>query len=340
MTTDHDGLYHQLYSHPRMMSDLVRQFVNEPWVTDLDLEHMEQVKSKFHVPGLPKRESDVIWRIPLRSGSDVYLLVLLEFQSEPDRWMVLRVMVYMCLLWLQLLHEKKIPTGGPLPPLFPVVLHNGDRPWLTPVRLSDLIGLPQGSPLWSYQPDGKFLLIDEGRYPKQDLENRDSLSALVFMVEQCTNLEDLPDLAKAIIRWLERHPECVELRQVLAAMLLNAMNSLSEAQKLPVNDRIDLLEVPTMLQTRMEAWKEAWKNQKLQEWQMEWRREDAASMLLKQMEWRQEEAASMLLKQMRRKFGQTPDWATEKVKAAHLELIETWGENVLFANSVDEVFSS
>ncbi|MBF0109861.1 MAG: PD-(D/E)XK nuclease family transposase, partial [Magnetococcales bacterium] len=57
-------------------------------------------------------------------------------------------------------------------------------------------------------------------------------------------------------------------------------------------------------------------------------------------EGRQEEAASMLLKQMRRKFGQTPDWVTEKVKAASLELIETWGESVLFANSVDEVFAS
>ncbi|MBF0182419.1 MAG: DUF4351 domain-containing protein [Magnetococcales bacterium] len=55
---------------------------------------------------------------------------------------------------------------------------------------------------------------------------------------------------------------------------------------------------------------------------------------------REEEAASMLLKQMRRKFGQTPDWVTEKVQSAKLELIEVWGENVLFANSVDEVFAS
>ncbi|MEO5347701.1 MAG: DUF4351 domain-containing protein [Magnetococcus sp. YQC-9] len=41
---------------------------------------------------------------------------------------------------------------------------------------------------------------------------------------------------------------------------------------------------------------------------------------------------------MRRKFGQTPDWVAEKVKAASLEQIEAWSENVLFANSMDEVF--
>ncbi|MBF0342225.1 MAG: hypothetical protein HQL95_14865 [Magnetococcales bacterium] len=55
---------------------------------------------------------------------------------------------------------------------------------------------------------------------------------------------------------------------------------------------------------------------------------------------RQEEAASMLLKLMRRKFGQTPDWVTEKVRSADLELIETWSDNFVFANSVDEVFAS
>ncbi|MBF0342334.1 MAG: hypothetical protein HQL95_15420 [Magnetococcales bacterium] len=47
----------------------------------------------------------------------------------------------------------------------------------------------------------------------------------------------------------------------------------------------------------------------------------------------------MLLKLMRRKFGQTPDWVTEKVKAASHDLLGTWSENVLFANSVDEVFT-
>lgn len=57
-------------------------------------------------------------------------------------------------------------------------------------------------------------------------------------------------------------------------------------------------------------------------------------------EGRQEEAASMLLRQMRRKFGQVPDWVTEKVKGASLELIELWSDHFVFANTVDDVFAS
>ena len=54
---------------------------------------------------------------------------------------------------------------------------------------------------------------------------------------------------------------------------------------------------------------------------------------------RQEEAASLLLKQIRRKWGQVPDWVTAKVTSATLLHIEAWSENILFANTFEEVFS-
>ncbi|MBF0134623.1 MAG: Rpn family recombination-promoting nuclease/putative transposase [Magnetococcus sp. DMHC-1] len=315
--TDHDGLYHQLYEHPAMMADLMQQFVTEPWVQDLDLARMEPVKTKFQVPGLPKRTSDIIWRIPTKSGSDVYLLVLLELQSKSDRWMVLRVIVYMCLLWLQLLHEKRIPAQGPLPPLFPMVLHNGDTPWLTPVCLQALIDLPDGSPLWKYQPNGRFFLIDECRFLTEDLKRRNSMSALVFRVEQCHSPEDLPMLAEAVIAWLEHHPEFAELRQVLASMLLNAMNVLSSDNSLPTGNPIDLLKVPSMLQTRMETWRD-----------------------VKQKEWRQEGGAAILLQILQRRFPDLPTWVATKVLASDLDRLRAWTDLAMDAHSLQDVFGN
>ncbi len=130
--TDHDSTYHQLYSHPSLVADLIQQFVEEPWVKDLDFERMEKVSTKFTVPNFPKRRGDIVWRIPMRSGSFLYLLTLLEFQSKSERWMVVRILTYTCLLWLQLLHEKKIAGGDLLPPVFPGVIYNGQTPGLGP----------------------------------------------------------------------------------------------------------------------------------------------------------------------------------------------------------------
>ncbi|MEO5377931.1 MAG: DUF4351 domain-containing protein [Magnetococcus sp. DMHC-6] len=54
---------------------------------------------------------------------------------------------------------------------------------------------------------------------------------------------------------------------------------------------------------------------------------------------RQEEAATILLKQIRRKFGNLPEWVSTKVGIADVELIETWSDNFVFANSIEDVFA-
>ncbi|MEO5332445.1 MAG: hypothetical protein H7839_10510 [Magnetococcus sp. YQC-5] len=54
---------------------------------------------------------------------------------------------------------------------------------------------------------------------------------------------------------------------------------------------------------------------------------------------RKEGKAEMLLKQIGHTFGQTPDWATEKVNTASQERLNAWSENFVFAHSVDDVFA-
>lgn len=90
----HDALYHQMFSHPGMVAQLLREFIDEPWVADLDLEAMQRENPRLDAGNGIRRQGDMIWRIPLKSGGDAYLLLLLEFQSTQDRWMALRVMVY------------------------------------------------------------------------------------------------------------------------------------------------------------------------------------------------------------------------------------------------------
>ncbi len=48
---------------------------------------MERLNAKFHPETGERREGDLIRRIPRRGGGDTCLMLLLEFQSTPDRWM-------------------------------------------------------------------------------------------------------------------------------------------------------------------------------------------------------------------------------------------------------------
>ena len=44
---DHDKSYKKLFSHPQMVEDLLRGFVNEQWVKQLDFATLEIVKDSF-----------------------------------------------------------------------------------------------------------------------------------------------------------------------------------------------------------------------------------------------------------------------------------------------------
>ena len=79
--------------------------------------------------------------------------------------MALRAMVYVGLLWQHLVKEKRQPADGRLPPVLPIVIYNGDPRWLMPLNLREVIGLPEDSPLWRWQPEMRYHLdvktIDE-----------------------------------------------------------------------------------------------------------------------------------------------------------------------------------
>jgi hypothetical protein len=312
MPYDHDALYHRIFSHPGMVAQLLRDFVQEPWVKDLDLEQMERINARFHADSDQRRDGDVIWRIPLREGGEAYLLLMLEFQSSPDRWMALRVMVYAGLVWQHLIKEKRMTTDGRLPPVFPVVVYNGDPGWIMPLSLDPLIGLPPESPLWQWQPQVRYHIIDEGAFSETDLASRDTLAALLFRLENCREADQVIALVDAVIDWFRRHDGFDALRPMFAA-LAGRVVTMTDGAAPSVQVSENLLEVRTMLATRAAEWKQQWRQ-----------------------EGQQEGKAEMLLRLLEHRFGPVSDEAKRRIAAADLPSLEKWIMRVLDAASIDD----
>ncbi|MCX6360992.1 MAG: Rpn family recombination-promoting nuclease/putative transposase, partial [Armatimonadetes bacterium] len=77
------------------LRDLVAMAARE--VADsLDFERAERVNRSFVPADLHKQEADLLYRVPFRTGkSEVWVYLLVEHQSKPDRLMGLRVLSYM-----------------------------------------------------------------------------------------------------------------------------------------------------------------------------------------------------------------------------------------------------
>ena len=122
MHTIHDSGYKKLFSNRVIFRQLIETFVPEVWVKDLDFGQCETIDKSFVSEHYKETESDLIYKVKLK-GRDVYLILLLEFQSTVDRFMVLRVLNYLTNFYMDYVDSQE--EVDLLPPVFPIVLYNG-----------------------------------------------------------------------------------------------------------------------------------------------------------------------------------------------------------------------
>jgi hypothetical protein len=72
-----------------------------------------------------QREDDIAWKIKV-SGDWDCLYLLIEFQRRVDKHMALRMMVYIGLLYQDLIKRADVRADGRLTPTLPIVLYNGN----------------------------------------------------------------------------------------------------------------------------------------------------------------------------------------------------------------------
>jgi len=309
-----DALYHQLFTHPVMVEQLVREFVPEAMAVGLDFARMEMAPTKFHSRRGKRREGDVIWRIPTSGGGDVLLHLLFEFQSRVDWWMSVRSQVYTGLLWQAIIKERKLKPGDLLPPVLTIVVYNGDRRWDAPNDVSQLIALPPDSPLWPWQPRVRYYLLDEGAFPNDELARRGTLTSLLFRLEHCHQVDDLVGLVDEVVGWFRQHLGHDTLRHLFTEIVAQAAHQVEGKGDVEIPE--DLLEVRSMLATRAQ----------------EWKRQLLA-------EGRAEGEAEMLLRLLRRRFALAPEMEA-RIRQADSRQIADWGERFADGKSLTEIFGS
>jgi predicted transposase YdaD len=255
---NHDNGYKLLFSHAPMVADLLRGFVKERWVKDLDFSTLERVSGGYVSDDLRDRESDVVWRVKLRRGGWIYVYLLLEFQSTVDPYMSLRILTYLGLLYQDLLRQGMLTPSGKLPPVLPIVLYNGYRPWYAALDVAELIEEVPGG-LERYRPSLRYCLLDELRLGESDLESLRNLAAALFRLEQGQGPQEIHGVLTALAEWLKA-PEHESLRRAFRTWLVRVLLP-SRAPGIHIPDMGDLEEVKMLLEEEGIDWSRTWVQQ-------------------------------------------------------------------------------
>jgi predicted transposase YdaD len=324
MPAHHDTGYKLLFSDPLMVRDLLLGFVDDPWLARLDFSTLELVNSHYVSEDLRNRADDVVWRVRADERW-VYLYLLIEFQSSVDRFMALRMLVYVGLLYQDLVRRKQLGPDGLLPPVLPIVLYNGERRWKAPVELEAL--LPKVPVfLAPLQPKMRYLLIDEGAQSADTLARLPrNLVAAIFQLEQPQTLEAVQTIV-AEVESATRSPEYATARRLIAIWLRAALRR-NRKSPILLPELDDLQELKSMLSQRIEKW--------AKEFQAEGERKGRAMGV---EEGRLEGQARVLDRLLTRRFGDLPAWVRERLGSATEAQLESWTEAVLDAPSLTAIF--
>jgi len=267
-TLSSDKLYRKLYAHPKMVEDLIQNFVKERFVAHIDFSTLKEHKTKFVTDRDGVRESDMMYELKIKDET-VYFFVLLEFQSTVDRFMPVRMLTYIMLFyqdWLkkQTAYKRKLKQKEKngtldeadieaiyetikLPAVFPILIYNGDRKWTTPSELKELIGVRYKT-LDKYVPNFRYYKIIENEFSPESLKELESINAALFRAEQA-GTDEVSECALRLTEILKREadPELQRgFRPWLYNFILGHGIKASEANKI-----IDRLEAGDM--TLLEA---------------------------------------------------------------------------------------
>lgn len=114
---NNDSAYKYLFSSPEVVHQLLTRFVDDEVIAGIAVEDIEPFDKSFVSDAFVDRESDVIYRVKT-GGGEVYIYVLIEFQSTVDKRIPIRMLHYILGLYDQLYRRSR---AGKLPAVFPIL---------------------------------------------------------------------------------------------------------------------------------------------------------------------------------------------------------------------------
>jgi hypothetical protein len=171
--------------------------------------------------------------------------------------MALRMMVYMGLLYQELLKSGQISKKGLLPPVLPIVIYNGQKKWTASRQMADLISpTPLGFEM--FRPQLEYFLLDEQRTDETEALKTKNLVAAIIALEKSRSREKLYELMMLLTEWF-KDPDQRNIRRIFSFWFKRAFFKKKHIEY-EIDESIDKMsEVNTMFVDTVQVWIDEWK---------------------------------------------------------------------------------
>jgi hypothetical protein len=195
----HDKFFKQSFSHLDLAAEFMHWYLPPDVAAALDLSRLRLEKDSFVDPKLREHFSDLLFEVGLVGGGSVFICLLLEHKSKPEKWVALQLLRSMTPVW-QARHERGLKR---LPLIIPVVIYHGAKPWKVDEHFSALLeleSLPEA--LRQYALDFKYYLCDLSKFEDLEVIGQAGLPAVLQLMKHIfmSNLKSqLPQVFDTVV---------------------------------------------------------------------------------------------------------------------------------------------
>ncbi len=167
MDKPHAKLFHKVFSDSQEAASIFEAYLPRKLADKIDWSTLTFQNTNFVDEEFKKSESDLVYLVQFKdSKTMVYLYLLFEHQSTPDKWIRYRLIKYKC----RILEDsfKEFKEQGGFIPILAIVFYQGKSPWNYSTKFSDLY-LNKLDDM-SFALDFEHILIDQSGFGKEEFK--------------------------------------------------------------------------------------------------------------------------------------------------------------------------
>ena len=125
----HDKGYKKSLSRPGEFLHFLKKYVKADWMMGLEESDLVLCDKEMLERDYEGKEADLLYRVYMPEGREVYIFILQELQSYVDYTMIFRILVYivntLVKYFLDTNKNERERAGFRLPAMVPIVFYNG-----------------------------------------------------------------------------------------------------------------------------------------------------------------------------------------------------------------------
>jgi predicted transposase/invertase (TIGR01784 family) len=314
LANHHDAFFKKVMSEPLLAGTFLREHLPPDLVELLTLESPQLLPGSFVDEALAQHHSDLLFRVPLKTGDEALAYILLEHKSSQDPGTPLQLLRYIVRILTKWYQENE---QLPLPVVVPLVAHQGPAGWTLSTEFIDLFGKVPES-LRPYLLSFRHALVDlaqiQDRALSADLRLRAYLQALKYIQRQ-----DLP-----------HHLEVILVPQLSNMDLLTVLQYINRGP-VPVSREVLQRALRSLDQRRYEELMGHFSQEFFAEGEAKGRAEGRA-------EGEVAGEAKALIRLLEKRFGVVPSHLRERISRADAPSIEAWFDRAVEASDISSIF--